>query len=290
MIFYIMLHLRPEEGKETILRQPRVSSSGFTLIELLVVIAIIAILAAILFPVFSQARESARSTACLSNTRQIGLGLNMYVQDYDELFPPADYGGPVTSPPFTQFAWFSGAGGSVFYPTCCFDLLQPYEKSLQIHKCPSDSSGIPTQLTLKVNGQGQALQPLSYALNRYFFYDASFKFSPAAGTMLASIPAPASKIYIAESVSSLGRELIGPSNLNLAPGGTPPLFQRHRSGGNYVYADGHAKWHKMPAVWDPSVSGGIPSSAWTSVPAVATTPPTSQYQQWFPWTDGAESW
>src|SRR4029079_6406619 len=60
---------------------------GFTLIELLVVIAIIAILAAILFPVFAQAREQARKTSCTSNMRQIGLALNMYVQDYDEMLP-----------------------------------------------------------------------------------------------------------------------------------------------------------------------------------------------------------
>src|ERR671938_833458 len=97
--------------------------TGFTLIELLVVIAIIATLAAILFPVFSQARESARQAACLSNGKQIGLALNMYLQDYDEAFPPADYGAPVTRPPYTQFAWFSGAGGPVYYPPCCFDLL-----------------------------------------------------------------------------------------------------------------------------------------------------------------------
>src|SRR6202142_1298309 len=61
--------------------------AGFTLIELLVVIAIIAILAAILFPVFAQARESARKTVCLSNTKQLGLGIMMYVQDYDEVYP-----------------------------------------------------------------------------------------------------------------------------------------------------------------------------------------------------------
>ncbi len=63
------------------------SSHGFTLIELLVVIAIIAILAAILFPVFAQAREKARSISCLSNTKQLGLSVMMYVQDYDEMYP-----------------------------------------------------------------------------------------------------------------------------------------------------------------------------------------------------------
>ncbi|HEY3298451.1 MAG TPA: prepilin-type N-terminal cleavage/methylation domain-containing protein, partial [Armatimonadota bacterium] len=66
-------------------------NSGFTLIELLVVIAIIAILAAILFPVFAQAREKARSASCLSNEKQIGLGLMMYMQDYDETYPMAYY-------------------------------------------------------------------------------------------------------------------------------------------------------------------------------------------------------
>lgn len=68
--------------------------NGFTLIELLVVIAIIAILAAILFPVFAQARESARTTSCLSNMKQIGLGVKMYAQDYDEEFPMGTYNGP----------------------------------------------------------------------------------------------------------------------------------------------------------------------------------------------------
>ena len=70
----------------------RMQTRGFTLIELLVVIAIIAILAAILFPVFAKAREKARQTTCTSNMRQIGLGMVQYVQDYDELYPPSSWG------------------------------------------------------------------------------------------------------------------------------------------------------------------------------------------------------
>src|SRR5215475_10860098 len=76
----------------SILRNPHHEKSGFTLIELLVVIAIIAILAAILFPVFAQAREAARKTVCLSNTKQVGLGVMMYVQDYDEDYPTISWG------------------------------------------------------------------------------------------------------------------------------------------------------------------------------------------------------
>jgi len=99
---------------------------GFTLIELLVVIAIIAILAAILFPVFAQAREKARQTSCLSNTKQIGLGLYMYVEDYDELMPTA----------FAAVAVINGGD-----PGCPIDFesqIAPYVKNQQLYKCPSD--------------------------------------------------------------------------------------------------------------------------------------------------------
>jgi len=112
--------------------------TGFTLIELLVVIAIIAILAAILFPVFAAAREKARQTSCLSNMKELGLGIAMYTNDYDSHYP--------------------GAGGTCFealYPNCSQGnpcptgqwqwVTQPYVKNWQIYECPSDprTSNIP---------------------------------------------------------------------------------------------------------------------------------------------------
>ncbi len=98
---------------------------GFTLIELLVVIAIIAILAAILFPVFARARENARRSSCQSNMKQIGLGIIQYVQDYDEKFPnSSDTNNRV--------------GNNII---ATWDLqIQPYVKSVQLLTCPSDTS------------------------------------------------------------------------------------------------------------------------------------------------------
>ena len=123
---------------------------AFTLIELLVVITIISILAAILFPVFARARENARRSSCMSNMKQIGLGIMQYVQDYDEHYPLAWYGQTAdnSKTSFTQTQ--AGMPGS-YYKTCgpdtCTngegyfytwkDLIFPYVKSLQIFSCPS---------------------------------------------------------------------------------------------------------------------------------------------------------
>src|SRR5579872_6113816 len=116
----------------SLIRSPRRLKSGFTLIELLVVIAIIAILAAILFPVFAQAREAARKTACLSNMKQIGMGLMMYTQDYDETCPPEAAANPDINGGTT-------CSGSVGYGVCLEppqDLIEPYIKSPQLWTCP----------------------------------------------------------------------------------------------------------------------------------------------------------
>lgn len=101
---------------------------AFTLIELLVVISIIALLAAILFPVFGRARENARRSACISNLKQIGIGLMQYTQDYDEIMPFMDV--HVAPPGAYSGGWMH--------------TLQPYIKSYQVYKCPSDSAANPS--------------------------------------------------------------------------------------------------------------------------------------------------
>ena len=101
-------------------------TSGFTLVELLVVIAIIAILAAILFPVFAQAREKARQTACLSNMKQIGTALAMYAQDYDEQYPSGRYNPAI--PVGADYG--KGWAGQIYAQT----------KNAQIFQCPDDST------------------------------------------------------------------------------------------------------------------------------------------------------
>jgi prepilin-type N-terminal cleavage/methylation domain-containing protein/prepilin-type processing-associated H-X9-DG protein len=122
-------------------RSTRSRFTGFTLIELLVVIAIIAILAAILFPVFAQAREKARQTSCLSNMKQIALGLMMYTQDYDERFP-------------TTGVYDFGGNDRYWAPR-----LTPYIKNIQVFRCPSDG-GPHTD-----NVQGFSGPSMSYAAN-----------------------------------------------------------------------------------------------------------------------------
>ena len=98
---------------------------GFTLIELLVVIAIIAILAAILFPVFAQAREAARKASCVSNLKQLGLGVGMYTQDYDGTYP--------------YWNWGTNYGGRGNMQSLWHVAIFPYVKNTGVYSCPSDA-------------------------------------------------------------------------------------------------------------------------------------------------------
>ncbi len=134
---------------------------GFTLIELLVVIAIIAILAAILFPVFAQARESARSVSCLSNMKQIGLALRMYGQDFDEKYPNIRIWAPDSGDLNKGLIWKN--------------VVQPYIKNKGVYRCPSNRYALGTpgdKASQNPNGQGEgwmfepdAVMPVGYSMN-----------------------------------------------------------------------------------------------------------------------------
>ena len=204
---------------------------GFTLIELLVVIAIIAILAAILFPVFARAREKARQTSCASNLKQLGLGMIMYAEDYDGIFPMWGFGG--------SDADDTVADGAFTWDT----VIMPYLKNRQILVCPSNPE----------RDGGERCR--SYAEPRY-----------VSGMPQDLIPAPAATVLLFEK----GHKAIG----KWGDAAAENFFQTHgctgyglttetwhNDGKNFVYVDGHCKFHSK---------GSGPFAALTSV----TCPPS----------------
>jgi prepilin-type N-terminal cleavage/methylation domain-containing protein len=221
------------------------AKKGFTLIELLVVIAIIAILAAILFPVFARAREKARQTSCLSNIKELALGTLMYAQDYDEVH-----------------SWWDrntyDETLSPFYPARA---IYPYVKNLQIFACPSGAD-IPGGHTTDPNTWNQYHDyhtpgpvSLGYGWNDYIFGA-----SQSSPLKMALVRYPAGTLMVSDSVHMFGgRGAVlwanvccdGPGGWSgAAPldgfhgDGTPSTADdsRHNGGENHGFMDGHAKW------------------------------------------------
>lgn len=209
---------------------------GFTLIELLVVIAIIALLAAILFPVFSRARETARKASCLSNMRQIGLATMQYTQDYDEsMVKVYTYLGPGN----TNLVWWQ-------------DVLQPYMKSYQLVLCPSQRPSS-SYTTNRPAGYPNPLLTSYVGNNIYTNATGGPLFPPlragtGGGRSLAEFEEPATTILFTE-VRVGNMELFDWSQTDL--GSSPTIDKRHLSGCNFAFADGHAKWLKqtLPGMW-----------------------------------------
>jgi len=260
---------------QTRLSPPHRRRSAFTLIELLVVIAIIAILAAILFPVFAQAREKARQTACLSNVKQLGLGFTQYAQDYDETLPIAAI--PVSPP--TIDSW-----DEMIQPYCGVQVKvrasssQPEQTT--IFSCPSDS------VERKFGTVGYDTR--SYAMTSVLTFPGGVRTVLGAvgprvagnpttqmvdtGRALADFNAPAGTFLMTEY--HLDRNVFANNSNNIVyapftvdinatikgqdciigdPSGSGKClapFRKegvHSGGWNYLFADGHAKWYKPEA-------------------------------------------
>jgi prepilin-type N-terminal cleavage/methylation domain-containing protein len=212
---------------------------GFTLIELLVVIAIIAILAAILFPVFAQAREQARKTQCLAHAKQIGIGLAMYRQDWDGR-------GPFGGWPVTWSGQFNVHSPQSKYHEDWQFTLQPYVKNAQMFRCPSDKIAYqnrPISYLYNNNlnpGIGNTRQPVSEAQVQNSS-DVVVIFEGCAPPASSTEAAPPADLAAQFPPKAFREYTIWGSNAALL--GSPKFgLPRHQTGGNTIYFDTHAKY------------------------------------------------
>lgn len=220
---------------------------GFTLIELLVVIAIIAILAAILFPVFSRAREQARKASCQSNLKQIANAMLMYAQDWDERFPCTPY-------------WKCGRAQSAIYSRW-YLLIYPYVKNQQIFFCPSGKSAGGWD-----EAPGWDPNRLSYGMGKIANCHNMDPYEEA-GYSLAEYQQPAQSILVADSThrgdGASRWEKIAFAGGPCGPGCNPQYQTedntRHSGGANIAFVDGHVKWMsawQIRDAWDVTIFRG----------------------------------
>ncbi|MCC6445072.1 MAG: prepilin-type N-terminal cleavage/methylation domain-containing protein [Armatimonadetes bacterium] len=207
---------------------------GFTLIELLVVIAIIAILAAILFPVFAQARKKARQATCTSNLKQIITAWLMYAQDYDEMVMPAyDYSGAI--PGYEWIGWWGGYDGARIVPNTSY--LYPYTRHEGIKACPSWEN--PPNSWWGVTGYGYN-----------WFYFPGNDGSGLQAVSLAAVRTPAETVAFCDAARIMYYNPADPTFLEGSAYIQPPSFDypsfhaRHNGTGLVAWADGHVKVEK----------------------------------------------